>query len=228
MGFTLKDYNIAVAFFKQNDPKIADVMIKVGYTCMPPPRNLFALLIGSVIGQKIRFTLARTQRGKLYTEMGTDNFTLQDFLAKARSHLQVDSEAEVTLIELVEKGLLFLEDMGINEARLGTIQRVVHYLQDQEIILTDPQQLDQLLTLSGVEPWTINNTKIMWSLNEDEDKFNDYLLIEDLIIRRGLEAIYGLDFAHNRDVSYQLVAAKCQLWSPWKGIVTWYLWKAFT
>lgn len=228
MGFTLKDYNTLVAFFKIKDPKIAEVMIKVGYTIIPSRRNLFALLIGSLIGQRIRFTLARSQRGKLYTEMGTDNFTLHDFLAKARSYLQVDAEADVSLNDLVEKGLLFLEEIGINESRLATIQRVVYYLHDQKIVLTDPNDLDQLHTVSGVGPWTINNTKIMWSLNEDEGKFNDYLLIEDLIIRRGLESLYGLDFTKNREISYQRLAEISQLWSPWKGLVTWYLWQAFT
>jgi 3-methyladenine DNA glycosylase/8-oxoguanine DNA glycosylase len=221
MGFTLRDYNTAVAFFNQKDPKIAEVMIKVGYTPLPPRRNLFALMIGSIIGQKIRFNLARSQRGKLYTEMGKDDFTLEDFLSKARSHLQVDPSSQISLSELSEKGLLFLEEIGINEPRLGTIQRVVYYLQNAQIVLTHPSELDQLLKISGIGPWTINNTKIMWSLNEDEKNFNDCLLLEDLIIRRGLENLYGAN-------ALKHIETQCQAWSPWKGIVTWYLWKAFT
>lgn len=61
----------------------------------------------------------------------------------------------------------------------------------------------------------------MATLNEPEQTFNDYILHEDLIIRKGIINLYG-----DMNISQMLNLSK--LWSPWRGIVVWYLWKKFT
>ena len=221
MGFTQENYAQALKFFKVKDTKIYELLKKLKYVQSPPKRNIFSHLIGAIIGQRIRFTLARQQRGKLYTELGTDDFTLDDIINRGILYLQEKNLIDFDLEMIINKGLNYLLDIGIDEIRFKTIQRLVDYLTLNEIILTQPEQLDQLKNIQGIKDWTINCTKIMHSLDSDENQFDDCLLYEDLIIRRGINKLYGL--SQKKDI-----IELAQSWSPWKGIVTWYLWKEFS
>jgi len=221
MVFTQENYRQALNFFKDKDPIIYNLLLKKGYIPPPPPRNIFANLIGCIIGQKIRYNVARQQRGKLYTEVGTDDFTVDDLINRAILQLQENDIMDFSMDDIIEKGLLYLKDIGIDENRYQTIKRVINYIKENNIEMTTISQLDELKTIKGIGDWTINCTKIMFYLNGDDQSFDDCLLYQDLIIRRGIAKLYNII---NVTDMIKLSAS----WSPWRSIVTWYLWKEFS
>lgn len=221
MGFTQDNYQQASQFFQHKDPKIHQILIKHGYLQPVPKRNLFAILVGSIIGQKIKFKLAQQQRGKLYTQLDTDNFTIDEIIVRGMFHLQDRNITNFCIYNIINKGFDFLNEIDIDLIRSQTIKNLVTYLIENNIQLTSPNQLDDLLIIKGIGDWTLTCTKIMYSLNADDHDFNDSLLYQDLIIRRGIQKLYNI-----KDQT-QIIQLS-QSWSPWKGIVTWYLWKEFT
>src|SRR6187401_2759818 len=101
MGLTKQTYDQAVLFFENKDPLIHKLLTKNGYLAPPPPRNLFANLIGCIIGQKVRYTVARKQRGNLYTELGTDDFTIDDMLNRSILKLQDSDIMDFTIDDVL-------------------------------------------------------------------------------------------------------------------------------
>ena len=197
--FTQENYEILLEHFRQRDFMIYQIMKKHGYVKPPPQRNIFAVLIGSIIGQRIRFTKARQLRGKLYTCLGTDDFTPDDIL------------------NLGQDGLLSL---GMSQIQSDVIMRVTNHIINEQILL-NPEQIRELGSVKGIGPWTINCTNLMFSLNEDDDSFDDLLLDTDLIIKRGIKALYA-------NLNKSQMAEVVENWKPHRGIVTWYIWKEFT
>ncbi len=186
-------------FFLTKDPIIYQLLDKIGYLQPTPPRNLFSLLIGSIIGQKIRFTLARKLRGKLYTQLGTDNFYPEDILSL---------------------GISGLKQIGLDNLKQQIILNIAQYILKNPITT---HNLAELKKLPGIGNWTINCTLLMYSLNESENDFLDYLLMEDLIIRRGIKDLYQITDKH--DPKLKEIQDN---WKPYRGIVTWYLWKEYS
>ena len=221
MGFNKENYEQALLFFKDNDSKIYEIMKKRKYIAPPVPKNIFSHLVGSIIGQKIKFSMAQKQRKQLYIELGTHNFTIDDMINRGILYLQDQNINNFDLDLVINEGLKFLLDIGIDEVRVKTIQRAIDYLTTHNIELSKPQQLDELINIKGIKDWTINCTKIMHSLDSDDTIFDDCLLYQDLIIRRGIEQLYGLS-------KKEEIIELSKSWSPWRGIVTWYLWKEFT
>lgn len=223
MGFTSNDYNNVLIFFQKTDTKIYNLMKKIGYLQPPKHKNLFAILIGSIIGQKIRFTQARKQRQLLYIELGTDDFSLDDMINRGILFLQESNINNFTYDDIINKGFEYLRKLGIDETRTETIKRTVSFIstKGETYILNKVSDLTGLKDVKGIGDWTINCTKIMYSLGVDDILFDDCLLHQDLIIRRGIEKLYGI-----KEVPEIIKLSKT--WSPWKGIVTWYLWKEFS
>jgi DNA-3-methyladenine glycosylase II len=182
------------------DPIIYKIVEKYGYLKPTPKRNLFALLIGSIIGQKIKFSIARKLRGKLYTKLGTDDFIPSD-------------------IDLIGKNEL--KKLGIYDFQYETIMRIVDYVVKNNIEIKIPKDLEKIRHIKGIGDWTINCSIIMYNLNADDGNFDDEVLYQDLIIRRGIKKLYGISKPSE-------ITDLSEKWKPWRGLVTWYLWKEFT
>jgi 3-methyladenine DNA glycosylase/8-oxoguanine DNA glycosylase len=164
--FTKELYEEALDFFKIKDPKIWQLMNEIGMIPIPPKRNIFSVLIGVIIGQRIRFTLARSLRGKLYTKLGTDDFTKEDIL------------------QLGQTGLI---ELGIEAKIAELIYSVAEYYDVRTM-----QDVYNLRDLNGIGTWTINTTCLTYSLNEDKMDIPDIVLYEDLIINRAIKNLYGV------------------------------------
>ena len=221
MVFNQQIYLQAVDFFQQHDPKIHSILVKHGYLAPLPQRNLFATLVGTIIGQRIRFNLARQQRKKLYLELGTDNFTIDDLINRGILFLQDHEINQFGMDDIINYGLNFLNQIGIDQIRCQVIKDLVMYLKTEDIELLDSSQLNQLKKIKGIKDWTINCTKIMHDLNNNQEQQEDCLLYQDLIIRRGIQKLYGI-------INESQIIELSKKWSPWGNIVTWYLWKEFT
>jgi len=200
MVFTPEDYQRVREHFVQIDGMLHFILDKHGFLPPGPKRNLFATLIGSVIGQRIKFEKARNLRRALYLKCGTDDFTPE---------------------QIWDLGLSGLISCGIGPIPSETILRVAHHLLQNNLQLIHISDLKLVEEIKGIGPWTLGCTKIMHSLNQDEGNFDDTLLYSDLIIRRALKQLYGW-------TTKEQIIAGTQCWSPWKGILTVYLWKEFS
>ena len=165
--FAHTDYLKALAFFKINEPIIYNIMIQHGYKVPNYQKNIFSHLIGSIIGQKIRFRQARTLRGKLYQTLGKNNFEPED------------------IINLGVNGLI---EIGLE----NNIANLIYYVTN-EIKLENLDDLDKLHQVKGIGPWTVNCTKIMIDLTNDKENIQtNILLTEDLIIKRNIKKYFNI------------------------------------
>ena len=65
--FTTVDYTqLLVHCLSIGDKPIYDLVKKQGYLQPPPTRGLFSLLVGAIVGQRIRFSKAKNIRGMIY------------------------------------------------------------------------------------------------------------------------------------------------------------------
>lgn len=202
MVFTESTYIQFLEHLKQNDPIMYEIVREKGYVKPPPRRNWFAILIGNIIGQKIRYTKARNVRGRLYTLLGTDNFKLEDF------------------IKLKNNDLI---QIGVEKWQIEILNRVVNFLsKSNSIYLSKSNDKNDLIKVKGIGKWTINNTNLMYSLQTSKDENIENIFLEnDLIIKRSIKKLYGIT---KKSEYVNLI----DVWNPYCGLVTWYLWKIFS
>ena len=153
MPFTLETYQKFIQEIEIMDPIIHKIVKKYGFLKPTPKRNLFALLVGSIIGQKIKFSFARKLRGKLYIKLGTDDFYPSDI-----NNLGKDG----------------LKNIGILKFQYEIILRIVTFLCEKNQNLIIPHDLESIRHIKGVGNWTINCTKIMYALNANDDELENY------------------------------------------------------
>lgn len=144
MGFSQESYEIALLFFKDKDPIIYKLMIELGY--LPPPihKNLFANLVSTIIGKRIRTTHASAQRKKLYIILGTNDFTMDDMINRGIIYLQDHDVTNFSPDNIINNGLKYLDDIGIDEKRSSAIRILIDYLWTNNIELTKIKQINAL------------------------------------------------------------------------------------
>lgn len=169
-------------------------------------KNPYPSLIGVIIGQKISFKRAKELRKKLYTVLGTSDFTLDQFISLQQNFTSFET---FPIIERVNKFLKTKNDDFL-------------YSEDN---------IKSLIQIEGIGPWTIestllccfkklhtnNNTNINTNIECDVfpsgDKFLQNALLELNLTNEKMSA------ARAKKIS--------EKWSPYRGYVTWYLWRWF-
>ena len=203
MTFSKTDYQEAKKFFKINDNKIYQILKKNGYQQPPPERNLFATLVGSIIGQKIRFYQARKIRGNLYTAIGNDDFSSSDIINLGKNGL-IKTGMESNISDLIYN---LSSDVEFGNVTINNIN--------------DIRQLNYM----GIGPWTKGCTIVMYCLHHS-DEFYDGVLFEDLIIRRGMKQLYDPKLTKKQA---EIIGHGWKVDDKdWRSIAVWYLWKEFT
>ena len=109
----------------------------------------------------------------------------------------------------------------MSDLQVDIIIRITNHFISSNTQPTKPNDIKQLIKIKGIGPWTINCTNIMYNLNADDNDFDNEILYQDLIIRRGIKKLYNITAKED-------ILKLSEKWSPWKGLVTWYLWKEFT
>jgi 3-methyladenine DNA glycosylase/8-oxoguanine DNA glycosylase len=208
LSITEKYYK-ALDFFNTNksieSQKIYNLLLKAGkpsYIINSEPRSLTCLIISSVIGQKIRFTKAREIRGKLYTKLGVE-FNVKD-INKFNDWKQI----------------------GLEDFQINTIQELIKSHTNKIIDLENIKNIDKLLIVKGIGPWTIDNIKIMYMVANSKTVPDEILLHQDYIIKKALCKIYDIT-----RISMLFIKKIKQSWvdlntnESYIGIVNWYLWR---
>jgi 3-methyladenine DNA glycosylase/8-oxoguanine DNA glycosylase len=77
--------------------------------------------------------------------------------------------------------------------------------------------LQELLTVNGIGPWTLTTTMLV------VEPYTDLMPCEDLFLQKRLQKLFALP----KKPSAKEVAAMSASWSPYRGMITWYLWRWF-
>ncbi len=109
-------------------------------------QNIFAYLVGLIIGQKIRFSTARKMRGNLYTEIGSNNFTTKEILKLTDEQWN---------------------NIGVGNTQKEKIIEVTNYFVDKDKETINKDDILKLKKIKGIGDWTIITLLIEYGLDLD-------------------------------------------------------------
>jgi len=187
----------ALDHLRQQDVKLAQIIDDVGMIKRSIEPDLFKALISGIVSQQISTKAAQTVFGRLKDLIGV--VTPETILA------QTDDE---------------IKACGLSYRKVGYIKGVCEAIKDGRLDLdglgqlSDEDVITELVKLKGIGVWSAEMLMI-FSLGR-----RDVLSYGDLVIRKGLMKLHGLD-----DLSKQEFAKYKALYSPYGSVASLYLWK---
>jgi len=195
---------LAVADLSQRDRRLGTViaahpLCTIGRN--PKPISHFESLLESVISQQLAVKAADTIHARVVKLAGGK-------ISPAKV-LQINETA--------------MREAGVSGAKFKTIQGLADAVQSKQIninklheIESDQAIFDQLTSLWGIGPWTVDMF-MMFQLGR-----LDIWPTGDLGVRRGYEKIYKL----KEEITPKELDKKGDKFKPYRSIVAWYCWRA--
>ena len=187
--------------FQACDPKMANVIQKVGALRLQRNRKYFVVLCRSIVSQQISVAAADT----IYSRFQK----LFDGQAPTPERVAGLRDASLREAGLSRQKAAYLQDLS-RRFLDGTLRpRQLNYLGNEEII-------ERLTLVHGIGRWTAEMFMI-FSLNR-----LDILPVDDLGLRVAVQNIYGMktrpDAKRLRSIGKK--------WSPLETVGTWYAWRS--
>ncbi|QGN06847.1 DNA-3-methyladenine glycosylase 2 family protein [Halorhabdus sp. CBA1104] len=179
----------------RTDPRLASLIDEHGELTVEPAENCFARLVVSIVRQQLSIESASVIRQRLF-----DHF-------------------EVTPTNLQHVPAADLADVGLSRQKAETITRVATVFDERDYSVSsfdamdDEQVLEELTKISGIGPWTAKMF-LLYALGRE-----DVFPVEDLGIRRGMQALYDTDMTRTEMVDH------AESWRPYRSIASLYLWR---
>ena len=169
----------------------------------PKPISHFEALVESVISQQLAVKAADTIFARVKTLAGGR-------IIPAR----IAAISEVQMRESGVSGAKFKSIQGLADAALTKKIKInkLHEIED------DSQIFDQLTSLWGIGPWTVDMF-MMFQLGR-----LDIWPTGDLGVRRGWEKIYSLP----EEITPKELEEKGAKFAPYRSVVAWYCWRALS
>lgn len=187
--------------FKERDPKMANVIEKVGPFRLGRNRNYFVVLCRSIVSQQISTAAAET----IYTRFQK----LFDGHVPTPERVAGVKDAPLRAAGLSRQKSAYLKDLS-HRFLDGTIRpRQLNYLGNEEVI-------DRLTLVHGIGRWTAEMF-LIFSLNR-----LDVLPVDDLGLRVAVQNIYGMK-ARPDAKRLRAIGGK---WNPLQTVATWYAWRS--
>jgi len=187
----------AINYLRERDPKLANVINDVGMIKRSVEPDLFQALISGIVSQQISTKAAQTVFGRLKDLVGA--VTPEAVLAK--------TDDEIKSCGLSYRKVSYMK--GVCEAvTSGELDL------DELSKLSDAEVIAKLVKLNGIGVWSAEMLMI-FSLQRP-----DILSYGDLVIRKGVMKLHGLD-----DLSKQDFAKYKELYSPYGSVASLYLWE---
>ncbi len=186
----------AVAYLRQKDARLGDVIDRIGHIDRAVDRDLFSSVVHHIIGQQISTKAQITIWQRMQDALGT--VTASTILAAGVPRLQAlgmtfrKAEYITDFAEKVQAGTFDLE--GISQK-------------------SDEDAIRALSTLKGIGVWTAE--MILLFCMQRPDIFS----YDDLAIQRGLRMVY-----HHREISRKLFEKYRRRFSPYCSVASLYLW----
>lgn len=177
------------------------IIDRVGPFTLTPERDRFWMLVRSIISQQISIAAARTVRRRVQDLVTPHKVTAENLLQLNADTLRgagVSKQKASYILDLAAK----VDDGTVRLARIGR--------------RSNEQVIDELVQVKGIGRWTAEMF-LMFALGR-----LDVFPIDDLGIRRAIEAHYGVDPAGPRTAYFEIAAA----WNPHESIASWYCWRS--
>lgn len=235
------------------DPVITAELERVGFQQPLGFQGVFPLMIGAIVGQKIRFDTARKLRSQIYTYCGGRNYTIHDFI------IQVWRK---------KSSLNYLRSIGLQEFQINTIRQVIgvfklpedatqewnqpkedddpdsqvnremteemKFLQnridyDQDIPL---EMVDYVFgNIKGIGHWTIENVKLTFLMSltsEEYEKYKESKFVREDEFALLNDKIIVRNFKYLFGAFVNILEREKQWPLEWRPFILWTLWRGWT
>lgn len=185
-----------IDYLRSRDPRMAEVIDKIGVVRRRVIPNVFAALVHSIVGQQI----------------------------STKAHESIWRKVEETVGEVSPKNILaispeLLQSVGISFRKVEYIRDAARRFESGEFdvlsfdSMSDEQVIEKLTQLKGVGVWSAEML-MLFSMQRP-----DVLSFGDLAILRGLRMIY-----HHRRIDRRLFEKYRRRFSPCNSVASLYLW----
>jgi len=205
MSLSSAHRDIIVKELSAADPVLKRVFEEVGdLDFQTLYRPTYVALIGAIVGQKIAYTQARKIRGNLFQKLGT-NFQ--------RLELEKLSDREWQELKLPEPAIARVKAINTYLRRINGD----NYASDFPYGFQTKRLRELQREVEGVGEWTVQTTQLVAMLNLDVFPYSD------LFLQNRIRKLYQL--STRPDIKQ--VEKMSNQWSPYRGVVAWYLWRWF-
>ena len=191
----------SIGFLQNNDKKLAQIINKYGESVLIGRRDPLETLIRSVVGQQISVKAAASVWQKMINLIG---------------ELNVDN---IFLVDQEE-----LKSCGLSKQKTQYILNIAEHFKAHNIngeSYWDNREFsniyDELITIKGVGPWTVEMFGMFYLLKRD------IFPLKDLGIIKAINQLYCVDGA---PLTTDQVIAISDRWKPYRTVACWYLWRS--
>ena len=191
----------AISHLREKDPEIVTLLNHFKIDDLKPEKNYFKSLTRSILYQQLSGKAAKTISNRFISLYPNKSYPLpQDVL---------NTKHEI------------LRSVGISNAKAHYIKNIAEAFTNDTInhknfhALSDTEIMDQLISIKGVGPWTIQMF-LMFTLNR-----LDVFPTGDLGVQKGFKIYFKL----KELPSAKEMLLRSELWRPYRTIMSIYFWK---
>lgn len=189
----------AISDLSRHDAAMAELVERYAGLSLVSRGDAFATLARSIVGQQISVKAAQSVWDRFAAAVG-------DMEPKRVLKL---SEAQLRACGLSGQKVKYLSDLSQRFAN-GTIEVARWHDMDDETLITD------LTQVKGIGRWTAEMFLIFYLTRPDVFPLGDL----------GVQRALSLHYNKGRPLSERRIAALSKLWTPWRSVATWYLWRS--
>lgn len=192
----------SVAHLQSADPRLAQLIERVGAPQWKREGDPWKALVGSIIGQQISVHAARAIRGRFSSIVSERDFPTP-------SDLLLASDEQLRAVGLSRNKILAVRDLAqhFEEDKIQS-HRFIH-MSDEEIVQV-------LLPIRGIGRWTAEMF-LLFSLARP-----DVFAVGDLGLRNAIWKLYELPEAPTPKAMQKIALP----WQPFRSVASWYLWRS--
>lgn len=188
--------NEQLSYLKNKDPKLKEVIDKVGYIEREADTDIFSSVIHHIIGQQISSKAQLTIWNRLHVLVNELNAT----------NILNLSDNQLQSIGITNKKVAWIKEFCTKVNNGSFNMDALKEMDDEECI-------QQLTSLKGIGRWTAEMI-LLFSMNR-----MNILAYDDLIIQRGLRMIY-----HHRKITKLVFKKYKRRFTPYGSIASLYIW----
>lgn len=192
-------WNRAKRELKKADPVLGALIVRYKGLTLASRGDAFQTLARSIVGQQISVKAAQSVWDRFAAAVG-------DMQPKRVLKL---SEIQLRSCGLSGQKVKYLSDLSERFAS-GTIDVTNWHDMDDETLITD------LTQVKGIGRWTAEMFLIFYLTRPDVFPLGDL----------GLQRAMSLHYNKGKPLSKRRIAALSKLWTPWRSVATWYLWRS--
>ena len=181
------------------DPVLGALIVQYKGLTLASRGDAFQTLARSIVGQQISVKAAQSVWDRFVTAVG-------EMQPKRVLRLSVE---QLRGCGLSGQKVNYLRDLSARFAEGAIDVSRWHDMEDESLI-------DELTEVKGIGRWTAEMFLIFYLTRPDVFPLADI----------GLQRAMQLHYNKGRELSDRRIAALGKLWSPWRSVATWYLWRS--